>query len=394
MSEAASLVFFAASVALAAALALRGLNVALSLAAAALLYGLAVSPSEIPRALIDVAVDARCPKTVAALVLALFLANLMSASGASRRLVLALSSAGPRVASYAVPAVVGLLPMPGGAYVSAVLASSIYDALGLNAEMRSFVNYWFRHLWVSVWPLYQTVLLAAGFLHASVGEIAAATWPVPVSLALAGLVSTRDLLARRAEAERRRELSGLTHAWPLFSLFVLAIGAGVDLALSLVLVSFATTLIYRVSPRAVAEAAKRAADPTLIGVVLASFFFGELVERGGATELVTELAGVNGLLACALAPFVVGLALGLEFTFVALTFPLLLPLISGGELRLLAAMAGGCLGSLLSPFHACLVMTVKHNNASLAGVYRRLLPAAGLSAALIALIAVVAEVAG
>ena len=58
------------------------------------------------------------------------------------------------------PALIGLLPMPGGAIFSAPMVKDLGRKSGFSGDKLSFVNYWFRHIWEYCWPLYPGVLLA------------------------------------------------------------------------------------------------------------------------------------------------------------------------------------------------------------------------------------------
>ena len=58
------------------------------------------------------------------------------------------------------PALVGLLPMPGGALFSAPLVDSVDSEKGIGGTLKAAVNYWFRHIWEYWWPLYPGVILA------------------------------------------------------------------------------------------------------------------------------------------------------------------------------------------------------------------------------------------
>ena len=46
-----------------------------------------------------------------------------------------------------ISAFIGLLPMPGGAYVSARLVDPLTKEMNLNPIEATSLNYWFRHLW-------------------------------------------------------------------------------------------------------------------------------------------------------------------------------------------------------------------------------------------------------
>lgn len=71
----------------------------------------------------------------------------------------------------AIAAAIGLLPMPGGAYISAVVVDPLYDKMGPKSHQKTFPNYWMRHIWIPVWPLFQDVLITAAVLGVSVWEV-------------------------------------------------------------------------------------------------------------------------------------------------------------------------------------------------------------------------------
>ncbi len=59
------------------------------------------------------------------------------------------------------PLLIGLLPSLGGAYFSAPMVEESTKGLKISQEEKSFINYWFRHVWEPVLPLYPGLLLAA-----------------------------------------------------------------------------------------------------------------------------------------------------------------------------------------------------------------------------------------
>ena len=68
-------------------------------------------------------------------------------------------SHGRMVSIMALPAVIGLVPMPAGARFSAPFVEQM--AAQRDPAWKTAVNYWFRHLWEYWWPLYPGVMLAA-----------------------------------------------------------------------------------------------------------------------------------------------------------------------------------------------------------------------------------------
>ena len=59
----------------------------------------------------------------------------------------------------AIPAAIGLVPMPGGALFSAPLVGKTVEETDHTPEWKAAVNYWFRHVMEYWWPLYPVVIV-------------------------------------------------------------------------------------------------------------------------------------------------------------------------------------------------------------------------------------------
>ena len=378
---------FAVSVAVAILLIFKGVSVAIAILVAFLLYSTPLLQAQ----LVDVVVsslNASTASTVVSLVLALYLANLYKSQRASEELVKGLSNIGPRVAGVLVPAIVGLLPMPAGAYISAVMVHSIYDKLGLNREQMTYINYWFRHIWVPIWPLYQGIILAAGLLGRSVVEVVVWTWPIALASLVSGvLVAGFYVFRGKSCAGSKGSVRGVIHVWPFALLSALTLVSHVPVYLAALVSIVLFTVVYRVHWREALKNLYRALDVNLIALVVLSMFFGESMRVTGLTQHLVGIVGeaFTPLLLFFL-PFCIVLATGFEFTFVVLAFPPLKPLLSGWGLTI--AYLGGFLGAMLSPSHACLVMSTRYFGAKIQGVYRYLVPSVAVTAAITVLIVV------
>ena len=381
-----NVLLFVAAVLVALVLVLRGLNVAVAILIAFLAYSIPTLRGDFFQVLLR-GVDETLLNTVLALVSAMFLANLYRFHAVSERLVYALKNAGSRMAGVAIPAIIGLLPMPAGAYVSAVMVNEVYNELGLRNEQKTFINYWFRHVWIPTWPLYQGVILTAGVLGLGIVEVVSRTWPIMVASILSGVIVSAGMLRREMGRVGGGGFAGLIHMWPLIALSVLSVVLHVPLFIAILLTAIALTLVYRVPGSTVVKSAMKALDAQLIGLITVSFLFGEVVEYTELTVALVNAVGCsNALVLVFTLPFVLVLATGFEFTFVVLAFPVLKPLLGG--IGLTIAYLSGFLGAMLSPAHACLVISSKYFNSKLPAVYKHLLPATALTAVFTLLLSV------
>ena len=52
-----------------------------------------------------------------------------------------------------IPAIYGLMPVPGGALFSAPLIDKEGEKYKLNKDQKNFLNVWFRHIWFPIFPI-------------------------------------------------------------------------------------------------------------------------------------------------------------------------------------------------------------------------------------------------
>jgi len=365
-----------------------------------LLY--ALTPLDILKQIGFALIDIKTLRLVAAVLLITSLGELMRELKSMQRLVDSLQAlAGdPRLVLAIIPALIGLLPMPGGAMMSAPMVDEIGNQLDLPAHRRTFLNYWFRHVWEYVFPLYPALILFSSIVGIPLSRIALAQAPLTVGAlaggALLGLrgiggpVEARTKLARPHRGEDLRQL-GLS-IWPIALVIVLSLGFQLELAASLVLAILLMTLVHRVKIRTLGTVLLRSLSPRRALLVFSIMVFKQMVTASGAAEGASAAfaaLGVSPILTCAAVPLMVGLVTGLALPMVGISLPLVLPIIAGTEqyanLALLAYSAG-FIGVLLSPMHLCLALTREYFRSAWAPLYRLLLP----SAAILALAATVA----
>jgi hypothetical protein len=345
-----------------------------------------------------------------AVLLAIWLSGLMECSGAMADLVAVVRRRCPRRAAMAVlPAVIGWLPMPGGANFSAPLVDACDERRSVEPLTKALVNYWFRHIWEYWWPLYPGVLLATRLsgLEAPVYM----TLMAPLSLVAMG--AGWALLLRRVPCDVAEDRPALDRGWSAdlgrFIVLIVPILAVVAayVALRLLLPAW-TTGAWRYLPvivgvvlaiilvswqRRLTGAHWRAVvgSRTTAGQVLLVFLlcgFGALIEaplpdgRLPAEVLRGELAAwaIPSAVIMALIPFLVALVTGISVAFVGAGFPIVMGLLgpapapSAVLAATMLAFGAGYAGLILSPVHFCLIQTNLYFATSLGASLRRLLP--------------------
>ena len=140
-----------------------------------------------------------------------------------------------------IPSFLGLLPMPAGAMFSAPMVKEIGDRIGLTSEEDTFVNYWFRHIWEFVWPLYPSIILLSALLGVGVREIIMVQFPISLVALIWGLIWQQRYL-KKDEAKDKRGDFGFNikklflSTWPILLVISLVIIIKIDILISLILV--------------------------------------------------------------------------------------------------------------------------------------------------------------
>src|SRR3989339_2288265 len=138
----------------------------------------------------SVLVTLQAPDTISLSIIVgiiLVLSELLQSSGQMTELgQLIIKNFGLRRWTYTIlPAIIGLLPMPGGALFTAPMMDEVSETC-IPAHKKTLINYWFRHIWEYAWPLYPGLVLAAGLAKVNLNTLALIQSPLTVISALIG----------------------------------------------------------------------------------------------------------------------------------------------------------------------------------------------------------------
>jgi len=303
------------------------------------------------------------------------------------------------------PAVIGLVPMPGGALVSAPLVDRAVQEEMWSPEWKSAVNYWFRHVWEYWWPLYPVVIVTLSIMDLATWRFMVTLIPLSVLAFISGYVFLLrphlEELADTPPAESDTEgrvwilvlpmliIVGATlllppllhHVFPAMRPAVqklVAMVIGIVAGLGLIFWDERKDLGHR--PFAGLFSAK---SLNILSALAGVMIFQTFLERSGllpeaGQDLVTS--GVPLVAVVAILPFVAGFVTGIAIGFAGTAFPLLVG-IMGGEAVGLTPMATlalgfgfGYAGMMLSPVHLCFILTKDYFNAPFSRIYRQILP--------------------
>jgi len=279
------------------------------------------------------------------------------------------------------PALIGMLPMLGGAIFSAPFVSEASEGLKLKPEDKVFFNYWFRHIWEYFFPLYSGVVMTVAIFKISMTDMFIHQGYLTLVAILFGAIYLNiKLKDHKIKSEKSFDSYVDSGFFIPFIPFIIII-IGIVLKLNYAFLTFIAAIpfsyyICKNNDHSFLNIFKQAFSAKMMLMVFAVFLFKNMLNDSGIVysfgDYISKAGGGEYAILFIL-PFLIGLLTGVSNAFVGITFPLLYPLIyhsSGVDFgRLAFAYTAGFSGVLLSPLHFCLVLTNEYFNAKLSKVY-------------------------
>jgi integral membrane protein (TIGR00529 family) len=284
------------------------------------------------------------------------------------------------------PAFIGLLPMPGGALVSAPLLDKALGKTRVSPALKTFLNYWFRHVWEYSWPLYPGLIITAAVFGVRVVDLIRAQFAFTLIAVFLGALSIAIHL-RKLEDEAGPKTgamksigSFLSGGWEILLVVVLIVAAKIHMLAALGLAVMLSLLLFKSEPSNKIALMKKSFKVRVLAVLVAVMIFKNLVLHSSMAGLIEDLvsrSGAGRAVFMFLVPFFIGLLTGVNQSYAGIAFPIFIPIVGAenpdvGKIAFL--YISGFAGVLLSPVHLCLVLSAQYYGANLAGVYRYLLP--------------------
>ncbi|UCC27407.1 MAG: DUF401 family protein [Candidatus Bathyarchaeota archaeon] len=298
------------------------------------------------------------------------------------------------------PAIVGLLPVPGGALMSAPMVEAEADKLALKKDRQTYVNIWFRHTIFPIYPMSSFFLLAVALTGVSVVSLITRQMPVVVAMVILGFLIG---FWRVASVKHEPSKDGLgtnfkvllkafapilvmilaivtfniVRAGEAFNPLVIPIDATYDVSIAalfglvgilLIAKPRLDTLLRPFRSRSIYEVTLAAFGAMLLrNVALASGIsesFGRLIAGANASDVVLLLT----------LPAALAFLMGTPSGGLAISVPMLAGTLSFTPKVASLLYMATYLGYLGAPTHLCLIFTADYFKCSLGKLYRYLIP--------------------
>ncbi|RMG68480.1 MAG: DUF401 family protein [Nitrospirae bacterium] len=275
------------------------------------------------------------------------------------------------------PLLIGMMPSVGGAYFSAPMVERATSGMELSAEEKTFANYWYRHPWELILPLYPGIVLASAITELELRSLILLNLPIALTMVIGGLYFIRNISGVERKSVIKHDRA-YYYFFPLALLLFMVIGLNMPIEYALVIVVAGLLLYYRYPFRDVLRVVRHGLSPDIVLLIIGVVCFKETLEQTGAVGNISHFLTVRAVPLLPLfiiLPFMAGLLTGITVGFVSSTFPLLLSLTEPQPALFSLAFVSGYAGVLLSPVHVCFILTREYFRADMLSSYKRVTPA-------------------
>ncbi|MBU0496423.1 MAG: DUF401 family protein [Candidatus Thermoplasmatota archaeon] len=322
------------------------------------------------------------------------LAKTMQESGAIDRLITSLKTLFSKTMIIGiVPAIYGLMPVPGGALFSAPMVEKEGSKIGLSNVQNNYVNIWFRHIWFTIYPVSSAMILLCStqMFDINIYDLVLIQIPMFVVMIIIGFILLKRFSRDTPKDKKphKREYSGLIFLIapiiPLLSSATL-MPFGITQTRTFligVLISIVFVLIIAKIPLIKWKTILKKG----VGWKLPLAIFGIMIFREMFTVAqVDKVLGnaiqniaIHPLLLFTFIPLFFGVVMGYNLGAIGISFPLLasfLPSYMNGNRVALASLLyiGSFVGYLISPLHLCNVVSSEYMKIDTTQMYRLLIP--------------------
>jgi len=302
-----------------------------------------------------------------------------------------------------IPAVYGLMPVPGGALFSAPMIDEEGEKYKLEKNQKNFLNIWFRHIWFPIYPISSAmitlVLLTNTYtiennlgMNIDISLLMLANIPAFIATILIGYYLLRKYIktTNKQAKKPKKDYSGLIFILPpivpLFFYLVLMNFGFSEFRSFLIGTIFSIILLYylvKPEKKDYIQLIKKSLTLKLALAIFGIMIFREIIDASGASNEmanVLENMPIPSISMVILIPLILGLLTGYNLGAIGLSFPIVSPffpnpinivtLVGLMSLIFISSLAG----YLISPIHLCNVLSSDYLKTDTTRMYRMFIP--------------------
>ncbi|MBE3121213.1 MAG: DUF401 family protein [Thermoplasmata archaeon] len=384
----------------------KKVNFGLSLFVGSLIVGVfsleVITPIDIPKAMIEASfysfekqqIMTETLELALLMTLIFVLAKSMQETGAITKLIDSLRTFFSKGGTLGViPAVYGLMPVPGGALFSAPLIDKEGDKYKLQKDQKNFLNIWFRHVWFPIYPISAAMILICSikFSGVPIQMLILADLPAFIGVVLIGFIFLKRFTGKTPHSKVTvvKDYRGLVYILPpivpLLFYPLKFIGLS-ETRCFLIGVSFSLLLLYaliNIDVTTYVTIIKKSLTWNLALAIFGIMILREMMKISQMHLLITETMqslAFPALLIVILIPLLLGTLTGYNLGAIALSYPLVDPFFAFTGVNIIGLTSlifmSSLIGYLISPIHLCNVLSSEYLKTDTTQMYKMFIPAA------------------
>ena len=279
----------------------------------------------------------------------------------------------------AIPSILGLLPVPGGALLSAPVVKEQGDRVGMKKEEEMVANLWYRHIGFMIYPLSTSLILLSGLSGINIYTLILFQIPIFFIAFFVGLIFVYKYKGKKEARDGNFK-----------ALVPILLPVAIAIPLSIVFSFYASKEIatyasYLIAiPVAIASAAimsnkkiewRHGISITLAIAIFGIMFFKNIIYATGLTkEIPSYLSFLPPIILIPLISFIIGILTAHNMAAIAILYPMFSSIMN---LNLIIVMfISSFFGYLISPLHLCIAVTYDYFHPKFGEFYKKIVPPA------------------
>jgi len=316
-----------------------------------------------------------------------FLSSLLSYSGTLKKMLTAMERVvkDVRVVIITMPFMIGLVPAPSGAILSAPFVEEVGNKAKMKPEKMMVLNYWFRHVTEYINPLMPGVILLLAIIGISFKELFFLNMPIMIFAFLLGYLfyasKLKNVKLNKEKAKKGDFKKIFNGILPLLIAILLPIIFKIEMVYSLPLAVLLVIIMNKIKLKKMPLLIRKSIKIDIFIMIFLIIIFKNVLEQSKAIEQVANSFiqyGFPPIVLIIVIPLLMGLLTGITFAYVGLGFPLIMPFLKPlGTIDfgfVMLAFVSGFIGVLASPTHLCFSVTQKYFKTSYNKAYKLLMP--------------------
>lgn len=327
------------------------------------------------------------------------LAKLMQETGAIKRIIESLRPIFSKGGILGViPALYGLMPVPGGALFSAPMIYEEGEKYKLNKNQKNYLNLWFRHIWFPIYPISSAMILICSieFSDIEISSLMLINIPAFLTSIIIGIFFLKRFLKNNhyetVEKQKNKDISGLKFLLPpiiplltYMVLWMFDVPQIRAFLIGIILSLFTLYFLVKISFKDFISLIKKSLTIKLALAIFGIMIFRQMITVSHSDILIANLiksSNIPVISMIVLIPLILGILTGYNFGAIALSYPIVQPfftqptysitLIGMTSLIFISAL----IGYLVSPIHLCNILSSDYLKTDTTRMYKMYIPSA------------------